>query len=370
MAGGSPLTGSSKELTAVIVNLKEARILDKAVQTLSLEESYAAKLLDLNSKMVKFNYRRLKNNVSKIRTNLRSEDIIAMKSLELDGKFKAEHPRICSSSSATKIAAAHKRLNLNTYRRAQSATPRIQHRYPTARTDSDTDSIRREHTDEPNIACSRRRLRPKTSVMLEQLPETVESRSPRPKSTTLVLEKITRAQKANKIQASQVSYSCHDEKAPETEETKGNKSVLDVFGPNPYEERRQKLLYVEGRTFTGLREKKKGFVSEMERFVAENPWKAVEKPEKTQEIIQSIDSMAARPGRLRSRLTSNSSRERLRDRSLLREFAEIRKTRYLRIDESLIEYSANTLASEFSERTLPWRQYKNDALSFHDSVLL
>lgn len=391
------MTSSCKELTATIVNLKEARILEKAVQTLSLEKSYSAKLLDLNSKMVKFNYSRLKNNVNKIKSNLKPEEINVMKSLEAKGQFKAEHPRMCSSSSSTKIAAAHKRLNLNTYRRAQSAMPRIQPRSMTSQMYGSTGKDTSRESKMPMIelkatSCSKRQIRPKTTGPGEQsfclattAPKdctdspktskvtdqviTLKVQTPRSKNTNSVLEKITQAQKANKIQAPQVSYSCHDEKAPGSEDGKSNKCVLDAFGPNPYEERRQKLLNFEGKAFCCLGEKKQGFVNEVGRFVESNPKVVEVKPEITQEVINSIDSMAARPGRSKTR-ASTSAKLRLRDRSLLREFAEVRKTRYLRIHDSLIEYSANTLASDYLRRTLPWRQYKSDSLSFYESTRL
>lgn len=372
MAGGS-MTSSSKELTAIIVNLKEARILDKAVQTLSLEESYAAKLLDLNSKMVKFNYKRLKNNVNKIKTYLKPEEISAMRSLEVEGKFKAEHPRICSSSSSTKIAAAHKRLNLNTYRRAQSAMPRMDEPSNDDTSSSETSRDQQSQSnDEPQISCSQQKPRPKTSVPTEQT-TIIEIPSPRPiKSFALVLEKITKAQKANKIQAPQVSYSCHDDKPPDSDDPKGNRSVLDAFGPNPYEERRHKLLNMEGQTFTGLKQKKQSFVNQVERFASQNPPYATARPERTQEIIKSIDSMAARPGRLKPTRTASSlaARAKLRERAQLGEYAEIRKTRYLRVDESLIEISHNTLASDFLRKTEQWRRYKSQPLSFQDSAAL
>lgn len=376
MAGGLSMNSSSKELTAMIVNLKEARVLEKSFQTLSLEESYASKLLDLNSKMVNFNYRRLKNNVNKIRTNLTPTDVKAMRDLEEEGKFKAEHPRICSSSSITKIAAAHKRLNLNSYRRAQSAMPRIQ-RPQTSCTNSnnntnDAQRQAKQVNGATEISCAHRLRRPKTTALstaLSRQSASPEPPTPRSKSTHLVLEKITKAQKANKRHAPQVTYSCHDEKPAESEDAKGSGNVLDAFGPNPYEERRQKLLSFEGQSFVRLGTKKRGFVSQVERFVAENPRVVIAKPEVTEQVIRSIDSMAARPGRLRS--ATAASRAALIDNALLKQFAEIRKTRYLRIDESLIDHSGvNTLAAEFMRRTQPWKQYKSHPKSFHDSAQL
>lgn len=392
---GSQSTGSSKELTAMIVNLKEARILEKSVQTLSLEESYASKLLDLNSKMIKFNYRRLKNNVNKIRTNLRPDEISVMRSMENEGQFRAAHPMMCSSSSATKIAAARKRLNLNSYRRAQSAMPRMIQKVPAAEQveeeekERSTNKHKLNEVQEPHFPCPKR-LRPKTTTICMSRRESTDTamdtaretardkarkparkepvppstpRSPRPKSTAAILERITRAQKANKIHAPQVAYSCHDDKPNETTEPKnGAKNNPDAFGPSPYEERRQKLLSLENEAFQGLGQRKNGFVREVRRFNEENPTIVDVKPEKTKMIINSIDSMAARSG-----MSEGGGR---RVSLLRRQYSEIKKTRYLRIDDSLIKYSTDTLAQEFHNRTEPWRHYNNNAKSFSASAQL
>lgn len=371
------MSGSSKELTAVIVNLKEARILDKSVQTLALEESYASKLLDLNSKMVKFNYGRLKNNVNKIRSYLKPEEISVMRSLESDGKFKAEHPMICSSSNATKIAAAHRRLNLNSYRRAQSAMPRIRQQHRNTKLCNKQDAVTKsveisslDEISEPSLLCSHQKERPKTTI-LSGHDEINDKELTLERNTTLLLEKITRAQKANKIHSTQVTYSCHDEKPPESDDSKGNKSVLDAFGPNPYEERRQKLLKTESQAFSQLTNKKQGFVEKVEKFIQENPCPISTEPAMTQEIINSIDSMTARPGR---QYASNGAKARLpkrHGRLVIDLFAEIRKTRYLRVDDSQIDYSnSGTLAREFMKKTVQWRHYESKPLSFHDSAML
>ena len=371
----SQVACSPKELTAVIVNLKEARFLEKSVQTLSLEESYASKLLDLNSKVVKFNYRRLKNNVNKIQSYLKPEEIKTMKSLEVEGRFNSAHPRICSSSSSTKIAAARRRLNLNSYRRrAQSAMPRMSQ--PEEQAVTEEEKPNKKVDKEPHFPCPKR-LRPKTTTMSSSRRESIDTtdnapkkppappspRSPRPKSTAYILERITRAQKANKIQAPQVTFSCHDEKPTQDADTVGNKCVLDAFGPNPYEERRQKLLSRENETFNNLGEKKSGFVNDVEKFVEHNPCIVDVHPEMTQHIIDSIDSMASRAG------MGPEPGGRLR-RGMSKQYMELRKARYLRIDDALIIPSTETLAKEFHKKTEPWRQYNNNAKSFSASAQL
>ena len=59
--GGRPVT--SREIQAMIFNLKEQRILNKTMQTLELEENYAMKLIGLGNRQVKIGHRRMKNKV-------------------------------------------------------------------------------------------------------------------------------------------------------------------------------------------------------------------------------------------------------------------------------------------------------------------
>lgn len=380
---GGVILGSSKETTAVIMNLKETRVLDKSVQTLSLEESYAAKLLDLNKKMVRFNYSRLKKNVNKIQTHLRTEDIAVMKSLESEGRFKAEHPRICSSTNTTKIAAAQKRLKLDRYRRAQSALPVLDRhsqgseeevREETTDESSNKSSDKQFADDEPRVSCRFRNSRPKTSICIASVncseadsqSTKVTPRSPRPKTAATILERIAKAQKAHKNYAPQSTFSCHDEKPTGANGATENaeKSALDVFGPNPYEERRKKFMTMESETLNQLTDKKTGFVKEVEKFVKENPAVVEMKPEKTKQVIESIDSMAKRPGMM-------PQGARGVEESLYKQLAEIRKTRYLRVEDSKLDIkTTNTLAHDFLKKTEKWRQYTANAKTLRDSVQL
>lgn len=77
-----------KEMAAVTYNMKEDRCLEKSMQTLNLERSYSMKLLQLDHRIVKVNYKRLKDKVSRIRSYLSVEEINEMKQLEAEGKIK------------------------------------------------------------------------------------------------------------------------------------------------------------------------------------------------------------------------------------------------------------------------------------------
>ena len=64
------------------LNLKEERVLAKAIETLDLEKSYVMKLLDLEKKQVKFGQKRMRDKVKTIRTHLQPTQIITMQTME------------------------------------------------------------------------------------------------------------------------------------------------------------------------------------------------------------------------------------------------------------------------------------------------
>lgn len=367
MAGGGAI-GSHKEMTAVINNLKESRVLDKALQTLSLEESYSTKLLDLNNKLVRYKYARLQGNVGKIRSYLSPMEIATLRTQELEGRFKPETP-IVSSSTASKIAAAAKRLKLNNYRRAKSAMPRLQKRKAAAPTrEEETErsaaptsmssrrpSILSDHSEVAAVLC--KKLRPHTVADAEIPIAASRLSTPRP-STAAILEKITSAQKARKNLSQQTSYSCHEAKPASA--SRASQQISDVFGPSPYEVRRRRFLESEHNMSSLLELRKNEFIGETKKFVKDNPPIRDMSPELTTTIIQSIDSMAMRPGSASSRTRSGRSIVDRVDHALLKQFAEIRKTRYLRMEESLLDDSGvPTLAKDQFCRTESWRNIGN-----------
>ena len=96
---------------AIVVNLKEQRCLQKCLQTIDMEQTYATKILDLDHRILKIYFKRLKEKVSRIRSNLSTEEILYLKKLETEGKLKASYIPVASNSSL-KIAAAYRRLKL------------------------------------------------------------------------------------------------------------------------------------------------------------------------------------------------------------------------------------------------------------------
>lgn len=362
MAGRSVFS-SNKETTAVKMNLKEARVLTKSVQTLSLEEAYQSKLLDIDKKMVKFNYGRLKRNVSRIKSHLRSGDISHLKDLDDQGKFRAEHPMSCSSTNSTKISAAQRRLKLGTYRRAQSAMPKLNSE---SRKDS-PGGAEAASVEHKQIACTKK-VRPKTTVCASRRssedvgePDERKTISPRPKSSAFLLERISKAQKAHKEVAPQSSYSCHEEKLNPTSEQKKSFG-LDTFELNPYEERRRKLLHMEDAAFESLKDKKSEFVCHLDTFVQENPSLIGIRPEDTEQVISSIDSMASRPGTKAQQCALSESGQ----RALFEQLADIRRLNAVCSDESSADGSMiDTHALHFRYKMKLWRQYDSASLSLH-----
>ena len=115
---GSKL-GTDKEVQAVTVNLKEQQHLEKKLQTLSIEETYAVKLLELNNRITKVGNEKRKGRITKIKSHLTVEEIMQMRKLELKGGLKPMFTSV-NFSNASKIDAAHKRLKLETEREKRS----------------------------------------------------------------------------------------------------------------------------------------------------------------------------------------------------------------------------------------------------------
>ena len=107
---------NDKEYQAVALNMREERVLQRTFETLSLEKTYALKLLDLDNRQMHLRIKRMKNTVTKIKSYLTPEEIIEMRRLEKVGKLKPECTGL-KVSSAIRIAAAARRLNLGSEKR-------------------------------------------------------------------------------------------------------------------------------------------------------------------------------------------------------------------------------------------------------------
>ncbi|XP_045215491.2 uncharacterized protein LOC123565768 [Mercenaria mercenaria] len=115
------MESSDKETRAIFLNFKELRCLEKNMQALDLEKSYNISLINLDQKVVKVKYKRLKDKVSRIKSHLNQDELEELKKLEEEGKLNVKTP---ASDLNIKIIAAEKRLKLMP--RAKSAVPRLQ----------------------------------------------------------------------------------------------------------------------------------------------------------------------------------------------------------------------------------------------------
>ena len=112
---------SDKQTQAVIFNFKEQRRLEKTLQALKIEEAYAVSLINLDGKVLKIGYKRLKDRVAKTKSHLSKEQINEMKDLEDEGKLPE---KVIKMESEVRIAAAEKRLKLWSAKKARTVTPR------------------------------------------------------------------------------------------------------------------------------------------------------------------------------------------------------------------------------------------------------
>lgn len=115
------MESSDKETRAIFLNFKEVRSLEKNVQALDLEKAYNISLINLDQKVIKVKYKRLKDKVSRIKSHLQPSELEELKKLEEEGKLDV---KIAASDLNLKITAAERRLKLMP--RAKSAAPRLQ----------------------------------------------------------------------------------------------------------------------------------------------------------------------------------------------------------------------------------------------------
>ncbi|OWF44463.1 proteoglycan 4-like [Mizuhopecten yessoensis] len=98
------------ESNAVKSNIKEQRRLEKNITVLNVEEAYAMRILNLDSRDINTYRNKMNERTAKIKSHLTTGDIIQMKELEAAGKMKGVNKSPSPSSAI--IAAAEKRLNI------------------------------------------------------------------------------------------------------------------------------------------------------------------------------------------------------------------------------------------------------------------
>ncbi|XP_064649650.1 uncharacterized protein LOC135501451 [Lineus longissimus] len=298
--------GSDKEVAAVTFNLKEQRCLEKTMQTLDLEESYARKLLELDQRIVRVNYKRLRDRVQKIKSNLKPAEIAEIRTLEVDGKFKPQNSAV-NLSSALKIASAARRLKLG--ERLEKKDTRVRIRTGPSMTTANSSPpprLQKAHSltgvfiDEPDEPDSK----PRGASLEAGLNKIGRHPIARPGSGKMRAQtshgfrenqKDSRTPRAQTSQGFRDVWSSHSEKKKEQsgvgrldmQRASCVSNAVSDFGVNPFEERRQSLLGIENLKSRGLRTRKDSFVQTVDEYIEANPVPEAIKEEDAEEVRQS-----------------------------------------------------------------------------------
>ena len=299
---------SEKVVKAMTLNQNEDRILAKTFGTLALEKEFSKKVLNLQMRSVKNNFRNLKEKVSRIKSNLAPDEIISIRELEAEGKLKPM--TTFNLNAAMKIAAAARRLKLDPDRsrktrsaqmqrlfRENTAPPKLLHNRPaTSNQMKRSNSVTGVFIDAPEPETSVRRssidggitLRPLSANINmnaeEQLQNLNEKQAGRPSTSAgLALEREkSRVSFRTPSGASQVPYSSHSladkdntGRPPSDRKLSFITSVDDAIennlGGDIFEDRRQELLSEEQLFYTTLQRKKNHFLDRVEDYIKDNP---------------------------------------------------------------------------------------------------
>lgn len=373
-----------KEMAAVTYNMKEDRCLEKSMQTLNLERSYSLKLLQLDHRIVKVNYKRLKDKVSRIRSYLSVEEINEMKQLEAEGKIKPLNT--VNLGSAIKIAGAAKRLKIQGPTRANTSLTLSSHKGSdetinrpfTAITNfRRSNSVTGAFIDAPEPNTAKRRnstdfgtttIRP-LSAFVESSTNNKLPKATRPATSQLVLGQHPHTPRINP-NATHSPYSSHtavEKEFPQTSRTQERTSGLtdDIdsnLGEDLMEERRQEMIMEEQERFNELEERKKDFMKKLDDYFKENPvpdWTnpppIVKLPPPTEEEADDAASTTGSvnkgmkyrllPNRLTLEKTFKSEEE--YKAKIWELWKDLNKCRYLRIPDEMLDLSGvNTLAKD------------------------
>lgn len=373
-----------KEMAAVTYNMKEDRCLEKSMQTLNLERSYSMKLLQLDHRIVKVNYKRLKDKVSRIRSYLSVEEINEMKQLEAEGKIKPLNT--VNLGSAIKIAGAAKRLKIQGPTRANTSLTLSSHKGSdetinrpfTAMTNlRRSNSVTGAFIDAPEPNTAKRRnstdigtttIRP-LSAFVESSANNKVPKATRPATSQLVLGQHQHTPRINP-NATHSPYSSHtavEKEFPQPlrtqERTSGLTDDIDSnLGEDLMEERRQEMIMEEQERFNELEERKKDFMKKLDDYFKENPipdWTnpppTVKLPPPSEEEADDAASTTGSvnkgmkyrllPHRLTLEKTFKSEEE--YKAKIWELWKDLNKCRYLRIPDEMLDLSGvNTLAKD------------------------
>ncbi|KAK3585291.1 hypothetical protein CHS0354_040237 [Potamilus streckersoni] len=315
---------SNKEAQAQKLNEMEKRALSKSIKSLTREIKYATKLQSLDHRFIKVNYKRLKENVAKIKSYLSADEIVELRRLEEEGKLL---PKVTSVNlnAAIKIAATARRLKLENHPMLFGRRPRssanmsmevpkpkklLDRPSTTGPTLKRSNSVTGVFIDAPEPDQILRRssvdggvtLRPMSAIVpgMKDSEEILGKRS-RPSSSTGIdreksgLDREKTGIDREKTSMTKVSfkttetatnstshyapYSSHklekDLLAPPLRSARDTKSLDDSiesnFGDDLFEEKRQLLLQEESARASALTQKTKSFLEKIDGFISENP---------------------------------------------------------------------------------------------------
>ncbi|KAK3098388.1 hypothetical protein FSP39_019018 [Pinctada imbricata] len=109
---GEKKMGSHAEVVAMKFNLKEARYLQKNLHLIDLEKQSSLNLINLDNRDVRIRYKKLKENVGKIKSHLTATEISEMRHLDECGKLEGAYTSVTPNLHA-RIVAEAKRLKMN-----------------------------------------------------------------------------------------------------------------------------------------------------------------------------------------------------------------------------------------------------------------
>lgn len=200
------MESSDKETRAIFLNFKEVRSLEKNVQSLDLEKAYNISLINLDQKVIKVKYKRLKDKVSRIKSHLQPNELEELKKLEEEGKLDVKIP---ASDLNLKITAAERRLKLMP--RAKSAAPRLQN---LASTEVTEPSSYRTPRSGRKLRIESTTTRPSTSMSIQSSKDNRSNRSKTPLSTRKPEEGNTSVPNSARKERSTDTKRLNDSKSP------------------------------------------------------------------------------------------------------------------------------------------------------------
>lgn len=390
---GSRRKMTEREMKATALNKKEERVLQKTFGTLNLEMSFTYNVISLHVRTVKANFRRLRDRVDKLKSNLTPEEITALRELEEQGKFKPAQS--FNVNAAMKIAAAARRLNLYPEGITRSRS------MASARRSLKTDKLlpSRSKTD-TNLL--RKRSNSVTGVFIDAPPQdnTVRRNSTelpskvtiRPVSAAVADQTEQKSAKRTPVGLRPASSECYEREKPDLTKIPPSKAApdyadlftnertervteagtgkmkksprdkmaminvtdeaLDTGRTKLFEDRRQELLQDEHEFYLTLQKRKNTFIGKVDEYLLENPPAKFDTPVMPIILPHSAkddeDIMAHSRRRVRKfdceRTFTTEEEYRQREGDL---WKDMNKTRYLRVpDEKLDLSGVVTLAKD------------------------